>query len=265
MSSYIGKARRFVYGLIIGIAAVTPGVSGGVIAAAYGIYEPSVNAISEIRHDPVKSFKWLVPIVSGIFIGIMLFARLLANLIENNYNTVMIIFCGLVAGGIPSIVKLSTAEMKKSKYVIVFLLAFSISIYLSSYADSIRSELPLNVVRLITGAVVSAGTIIPGISTSFILIKLGFYDMYINCLGGNDIPGAVVIAFSFVLTSFALFRIINTIFKKHRGTAYCVVCGFLAASVFAVFPDAEIMIYQPLYIILFLLSMFIGFILTKGQ
>jgi len=264
MSVYISKIKRFIYGLIIGIAAVTPGVSGGVIAAAYGIYEPSIRAISDIRHTPKKSFGWLIPIGMGILIGIMVFARLLMNLIENNYNTVMVIFCGLVAGSIPSVVKMGTAEIKKSKYIIIFLLAFSISLYLSSYADNIRSELPLNIARLITGAVVSVGTVVPGISTSFILIKLGFYDMYINCLGGNDIPGAVIIAFSFGLTSLVLFRIIDMIFKRYRGTAYCVVCGFLSASVFAVFPDVEIMIHQPLYIILLLLSVFTGFILTKG-
>ena len=54
-----------VKGMLIGVANVIPGVSGGTIAVSTGVYEKIINAINNLRKEFKQSVKTLWPIVLG--------------------------------------------------------------------------------------------------------------------------------------------------------------------------------------------------------
>ncbi len=78
---------HFFKGMIIGIANVIPGVSGGTMAVSMGIYEKLINTIGNFFRQFKKTFienmKFLLPIVFGAGVGILLFSKLITYLLEN--------------------------------------------------------------------------------------------------------------------------------------------------------------------------------------
>ena len=56
---------RLIKGTIVGIGAILPGLSGGVMAVIFGIYDPLIRFLADIRKDFVKNFRYFLPIVIG--------------------------------------------------------------------------------------------------------------------------------------------------------------------------------------------------------
>lgn len=261
MSKSVNFIKRLLCGIIIGGAAVTPGISGGVIAASYGIYEPSVYAITGFIRNPVKSMKWLFPIAFGVICGVLCFARVIMHLIEINYDTLIVIFCGFVIGNIPALIKEAKKGIKIFAIILTAVFVFTIFIYLSTYIPvNCCDGFPLVVKLVIIGIVVSIGTVIPGISSSFILMNLGLYDMYIAYLGGGNIFDAIIILITFVIVSLLIFKGSEILFKNFRGYAYSATVGIIASSALAVFPDISILTAG--HYVLFVLSLVIGYLLV---
>ena len=69
--------KNFIYGLIIGIGFIIPGVSGGVLAAILGIYEEVLNRIIKIKNNFKENISYLLPIILGIKLSVLLFSKLI--------------------------------------------------------------------------------------------------------------------------------------------------------------------------------------------
>ena len=53
-------------GMIIGLANVIPGVSGGTLMITLGIYEDVINTISHFFSNFKKNLKFIIPLVIGM-------------------------------------------------------------------------------------------------------------------------------------------------------------------------------------------------------
>ena len=74
---------RILQGALIGLGAVLPGISGGVLCVVFGIYKP----IMELLAEPFKRFKThvpkLIPVIIGGVIGFLgLFVRVIKNMLS---------------------------------------------------------------------------------------------------------------------------------------------------------------------------------------
>ena len=77
---YVDFIKKILIGFVVGIACITPGLSAGVIAAAAGLYEPAIHAIVSIRKEFKKSVIYLMPLGIGAVIGILLFSKVMKEL-----------------------------------------------------------------------------------------------------------------------------------------------------------------------------------------
>ena len=68
---------RLLKGLIVGVANIIPGVSGGTMAVVIGIYDKLIGAVSDLRKDFKNSVIYLFPIGVGALLGIVLFSHLI--------------------------------------------------------------------------------------------------------------------------------------------------------------------------------------------
>ena len=60
---------RLIHGAIIGLGAVLPGISGGVLCVVFGVYKPIMELLSHPFKAIKKHAKTLIPVVIGIAIG----------------------------------------------------------------------------------------------------------------------------------------------------------------------------------------------------
>lgn len=262
--------RRFLAGLIVGIGWILPGVSGGVIAVSLGIYSKMIDAVGSFLQAKKKNFLYLLPIGIGGCIGLFLVSNVLQWLMAEWYNDVVYFFIGLVIGGIPTLLREANSPQGfKKQYLIFFAIGLSIIVLLfaseatgATNVDSLQQLQPWH--AILSGAILSIGTIIPGISTSFILLILGLYEPMLTALNSLNIPLLIYAAIGFAAMSLLSIKSIQLLFKRFPGYSYYCVLGFLVGSTFLAFPtpswDAGLLIG----VLLFAAGVFISLKMSKA-
>lgn len=224
--------RNTLKGVVVGIGAIIPGVSGGVLAAVLGIYEPIMNALADFFKNIKKNTYFLLPYALGAALGFLLFSGIISFLMEHFESQVLFLFAGLVIGGFPALIAEANSEGFKYRYLIFAAGAY---ILMTASAQIFSHPIENNLLKyLIGGAVYSAGSVIPGISASFILINMGIYKDILSAFSN----ASVLIPFvtGFILTTVMLIKGVNFMFKKFHGYAYYTVMGLLAASIVTALP-----------------------------
>ena len=102
-STVLQFLMKIVQGSLIGLGAVLPGISGGVLCVVFGIYK----TIMEFLADPFRKFKThvpkLIPIGIGGVIGFIGIAKLLGFLLDKYPAPSVCLFIGLITGMLPSL------------------------------------------------------------------------------------------------------------------------------------------------------------------
>ena len=100
-------------GALIGLGAVLPGISGGVLCVVFGIYKP----VMELLSHPFKNFKThvprLIPVIIGMGIGFLGIANLLAYFLNRYPDTSVCLFVGLIGGMLPSLFREAGEQGRK--------------------------------------------------------------------------------------------------------------------------------------------------------
>ena len=114
---------NFIKGMLIGIANLIPGVSGGTMAVSMGVYEEIIDSIGnffkKFKETFVKNMVFLIPIILGAGVGVIAFSKLLDYLLKNHEAYTKFAFMGLILGSIPFIFKKSNELSISSLYPIL--------------------------------------------------------------------------------------------------------------------------------------------------
>lgn len=177
----------FLKGIIIGVANIMPGVSGGTLAVVLGIYDKLIEAIGNFLTCSLKKkmeyLKFLTPILLGALTGILIFAKILQYLYINFPVATGLGFMLLIIPTIPLIIR---GEKSNSRNITAFLLGaiLTLAFILLGVKYGVKSEglgsvgvfsIGYGVKLLISGVVAAGAMIIPGISGSLLLLMIGEY------------------------------------------------------------------------------------------
>ena len=211
--------KTIVKGFIIGSSMMIPGVSGGSMAMILGEYDRLISSIPSLfsRKTFLESLKYLSVFVLAALAGIVIVARPLEILINRYALIIMYLFLGAVCGTIPMMVRKAHSEgfdLKSLVCVILgIILVFSIELIPEGiFNPSLDSGFFDILIQVLGGILVSVGLVLPGISTSYLLLVLGLYEPIIEALSNNQftllIPilsasSVIVMPFS-LITSFIL-------------------------------------------------------------
>ena len=133
---------RILQGALIGLGAVLPGISGGVLSVIFGIYKP----IMELLSNPFKNFKShvppLIPVFIGGVIGFLGVANVLAFFLEKYPDPSVCVFIGLITGMLPSLFR-EAGEQGRSKgsfisMVICMIVIFALLIGLQMFSIEVK-------------------------------------------------------------------------------------------------------------------------------
>ena len=252
----------FFKGIIVGVANVIPGVSGGTIAVVLHIFDRLIEAINHFTADIKKHLKFLLPLLAGAGVGVLAFSVLIDYCLEHFSLPTCGFFAGLVAGSIPLIYKMAKSKQPKDKkqygYFIYTIIAFALVIFMSTLKTGEGSAVVVGDVSaglmaqaFLGGAIAAAAMIVPGISGSFMLVLLGLYNVVIGyvalvkdflltfdmtilvsiikfCapLGIGMIAGAIVIS-----------KLIEFLMNRYHTETYYVILGLILGSLIGIFLD----------------------------
>ena len=249
---------------------MVPGVSGGTMALILGIYDDIIHAISSFFKDIKKNFLFLLVVGIGGIIGLVTVGLLVDKAIEVFKYPTMFLFLGIVLGGLPVLFK-EADKGKKTKFdwlffvigvVIIAGLMFLDSKVNGSLVDLSNASYGLYIYLFIAGIVVSIALILPGISTSFLLLTLGLLQPLIDAIKMLDFAFLIPLALGVIFGVVAITKLLETLLTKKPRQTYLMIIGFVVASMIEVFPGIpsgiELLICPILFILGFVLIRFVS-------
>ena len=255
--------KDFIKGLAIGAGAILPGISSGVLCVIFGIYEKLLNCILNFFKNIRDNFKVLFPIGLGTICGIVLFGNILKYVFYAYPIQTKFIFIGLILGSIPALLKKACNKQTfKFRYLIYLSISFLIGISLVVAEHSLRTSSSQNeysyLFIALSGFLMSAGVIIPGISSTLILMLLGIYDAYLISISTLYMPFLIPLGIGLVIGSYFCMKLIKFLFDKfHTPTFFCII-GFTLGSIFVLLPKFSFDIDGITGILCFILALWAG-------
>lgn len=248
-------------GIVIGIANIIPGVSGGTMAVSMGIYDKLIGAVSGLFKHFKKSVLFLLPLLVGMGVGIVAFGKLLEYLLEYHVLATCLTFVGLILGGLPVLwLHLKNSLSKKpggrlgagEAVSFLVLLAVGVGLPLLQGSEGAVKAMTLSpgsiLILFLLGVVASATMVIPGVSGSMVLMVLGYYSTILAQVTGlvdnllardwaalGHCAGLLVpFGVGVVLGIFLIAKLIEWLFAKFPSQTYGAIIGLIVSSPFAI-------------------------------
>lgn len=257
--------KRIFCGMIIGIANIIPGVSGGTMMVTLGMYDRIIESLTGLFKNFCKNVLFLIPLVIGMGIGIVGFTYVVEYLLKNYTLPTCMAFIGLILGGLPMLWgKLNEKRIESRKKInivdiLCFFLFMAVVIVLpllkgnDDALNTIQPSVLTAIVLFLVGVLASATMIIPGVSGSMVLMIIGYYygilngiKIFFDALKAFDINAllsqcAVLVPFGIgvIIGIFGVAKLINYLFHRHGVSTYCGIFGLILASPFAIIYQSE--------------------------
>ena len=225
--------ERFFKGIIVGLGGVAPGLSGSVLLIIFGLYQRTLEALGTLLTNFRKNVNFLLPLVTGMGIGVLLFSKLIDYCLTNFEMPTRFCFLGLILGTLPMVWK----EVGKKGFSRKYWLLIAASAALGTWAFTINGDAfpqitdPTLLQSILLGVSVAATAIIPGVDPAVFLSTLGFYEMYVSALANLDlailIPMVGGLAIGAVAISFAM----SWLFKRFYTASFSVIFGIFLSMI----------------------------------
>ncbi|MBO4562639.1 MAG: DUF368 domain-containing protein [Clostridia bacterium] len=267
--------KKLIAGFVIGVGAIIPGFSGGILAVSMGLYKPTIDAVTGFFKAPKKNFRFLLPLAIGGALGFVIFMFLLDWLFAGFRTAVICVFVGLVVGSMPALLKECNERGFRRSYplwsVLGFAAAFGLIILgLVTTAGAQREITPL--LAMISGAIIMSGVLLPGVSISFVLLNLGVYEGFLAVFtappklfkaaaeaGGTfsecfrasltTVPYMLFGLLGMVIIAVPMLLLVKKVIDKYHGPAYYVIFGVVVATTLGcILQEAVAIIEDPSFV-----------------
>lgn len=225
--------ERFLKGIIVGLGGVAPGLSGSVLLIIFGLYRKTLEALGSLFSDLRKNVRFLLPLVAGMFLGVLLFSRIIDFCLETFEMPTRFCFLGLILGTLPMVWKEVRKEGFAPGYYAVILLSAAAGFWFFTLNPDLFPQVtePTLLQAVLLGVAVAATAIIPGVDPAVFLSALGFYEMYVHALASLEfsilVPMVLGLALGAMVISFAMSRL----FQRFYTGTFSVIFGIFLSMI----------------------------------
>lgn len=223
---------RLVQGALIGAGAILPGVSGGMLCLLFGVYEPMMALLSQ----PFRAFRehrrLFLPLVLGGLAGFFVLAQGVEWAFGQDAAAATCLFLGLVVGSLPPLTQ-DAGSSRRS----FFAGSLALMLALMAFARSLSLSVPPNALTyLLCGAVWGLSLVLPGLSSSTILIFLGLYQPMTAGIAALDPACILPLGAGILLTVLLTARWVSRLLETRRSALLNAILGTVCASALMILP-----------------------------
>ncbi len=240
-------------GIVVGMANIIPGVSGGTMMAIFGIFNPVMAAISSLTSlkskDKLKHIKYVGTLLIGVAIGLLVFSRVVEYTLSVVPTQTLFCFLGMILFSIPI---LKRKEMQNEKFRLVpFVVGVALILLMVYFAPTEENTVITNfpaldavyLVRMVLiGMVAGAAMFVPGVSGSMLLLILGEYYLF-NSLIANATSFQMVVLVPLAMLAFGILigiilssKVTGWALKKDHEATMNFIMGLVVASCVMIIP-----------------------------
>ncbi len=273
--------KNVLKGIVIGLANVIPGVSGGTMMVSMGIYDKLIHCITHLFSELKKSIQFLLPIFIGIIAVVVVPFGIEFLFAQYPFQT-NLLFIGLIIGGLPAVWKKVKGNSVKVGHILSCLVFFALVAGLALVGETEGNAADLSfslgsVIKLFgIGVITSATMVIPGVSGSMVLLLLGYYHPvletitnFIKAVLAFDMNGilagiGVLLPFGIGVVAgiFVIAKIIEVIFEKFPLYAYWAIIGLIVSSPVAILLVSGMGTITIVSILTGIVSLAVGFVIA---
>lgn len=230
---------RLMQGALIGLGAVLPGISGGVLCVIFGIYRPVMELLSHPFRALKKHAKLLLPVLIGLCAGFFGIAKLLGFLLNRYPDASVCLFAGLIIGMLPSLFREGGKKGSSSKDYAALGITFAVVLALLMTLRFVSVSITANTGWYVfCGFCLALSIIAPGMSFSTLLMPLGLYTPFVEGIGNFDfsvlIPGGI----GAVVTVILFARLVDRLLNRYYSTVSHAIIGIVIAATLPIIPYA---------------------------
>ena len=248
----INSSLNFLRGVLIGIAEVIPGVSGGTLALITGIYSRLLNNIDALfkslrnisnpkimaRKLIALEWKFLLPVFIGMAIALITTASFMEGLLESNPIELRAVFAGLVAAGIYIPYKMSVKVNGDNwglRDHLLALIGALAAFFLTGLPQSEVSN-PGPILIFFSAAIAICALVLPGISGSFLLLTIGMYSATISAVNDRDLQYLLIFALGALLGLASFVSLLKYLLNQRARPTLVLLAGLMVGSLRALWP-----------------------------
>ncbi len=230
---------RLLKGVMVGIGFITPGLSGGVLAVVFGIYERLMRFLGNLREKFLQNVLFFLPVGIGGVIGVVAFSAVVDYAFTNYAGQFTWLFVGFIAGTFPSLFKTSGKQGRKWWHWVLLVLMAGGIFFFMRWMETIRSVqlAPSFVNWLLSGALIGLGVVVPGMSPSNFLIYLSLYQPMAAGIRHLDFGVIIPLLIGGLACVLLLARLISWLFKRFYAVMYHLILGIVVGSTIAIIPS----------------------------
>lgn len=233
---------RFSAGFCMGVAEITPGISGATIAGIFNVYEPFIKVLSLFNPKKLISdfnnflkninLPLIVPLMFGMIISIYFSAYFVDYLIKYQLYFFKIFLSLVMIFAVIKNCSMDQSFSDSAKYFLSFALGIIIAILIAF--SLIQFNFNNNFLLIFTGLLAFTAFILPGISGSLVLLILGVYQEIISGIKNLDILALLPFIIGMLLAFFIVPTQIAKRFEKNEHQIKVLFSGLILGSIPAV-------------------------------
>jgi len=228
---------RMLEGTLIGLGAVLPGISGGVLCVVFGVYRQMMELLANPFSSIKKHYATLVPLIIGIGAGFLGVARILGVILNKYPSQSVCLFAGLIGGMLPSLFR-QAGERGRTRgsfismdiaFVVIFSILTCLRLVSVEIAPSFGSY-------IFCGFCLVLSVIVPGMSFSTLLMPLELYTPFVEGIGNFDFSVLIPAGIGALVTLLVLAKAVDRLFEVHYNLAFHAIIGIVIAATVIIIP-----------------------------
>ena len=244
-------------GALMGSAEVVPGVSGGTLALIVGIYQMLINSIADLvlsvrqlvglapgkastktAVSTFKSLPWrlLIPVAIGMGAAVILGAKLIEPLLDEQPIAMKALFFGLVIAGtyVPAHMVIKVGGWSSS-FVLLGLISAVFVFFLTGLPQGNMAD-PSLIVVFFSASIAICALVLPGVSGSFLLLTIGMYDPTIAAVNDRNFTYLIVFALGAILGLAIFVSLLKWLLENRARVTLVIITGLMLGSLRALWP-----------------------------
>lgn len=251
--------RGVVGGAFMGLANLVPGISGGTMLLATGVYPQFINAVAEVTTLRLRVPVLLLPacVGAGAAAAIGVGAGAIGRLLDLYPSAMYCLFIGLTLGGVPLLMRL----LRPADRTVIFSAAVAVALMALLPADGpertgagAQAGVAAYAMLVIAGFSGGAAMILPGVSGAYLLLILGQYRTVVDAVAAvvasaragdaaaatSALPVLLPVAVGVGLGVVGVSNLVKWLLARHRRATLGFLLGLLLGSVIGLWPFTDV-------------------------
>ncbi|MHB1318108.1 MAG: DUF368 domain-containing protein [Anaerolineae bacterium] len=230
---------RLIKGVMVGIGFIVPGLSGGVLAVIFGLYEPLMRFLANLREKFLKNLLYFIPVGIGGVLGVVAFSAVVDFAFTNYAAQFTWLFVGFIFGTFPSLFRTAGSQGRRAYHWLVLIVAAAGTLLFMRWMATANSVAlaPSFANWLLSGALIGLGVVVPGMSPSNFLIYLGLYQSMASGIRHLDFGVIIPLMLGGALCVFSFAKLVSWLFRRFHTLMYHLILGIVVGSTLAIIPS----------------------------